>query len=92
MSVDKAKNRSRDASMPERLYIAPAINTNKSVKDAQFHPHFGPMNHLTHNSVLQVINNIQATVSEEKNLLLHECDEYVCGCGCDYCCGCGFDL
>ncbi|NIY46311.1 hypothetical protein [Cedecea colo] len=92
MNFDKAKNRSKDTTMSERLYISPVINTNQTVKDSQFHPHFRPLDPLSHNPVLRVIDSSHTSARENKNVPLHEYDEYVCGCGCDCCCGCGHDL
>lgn len=91
MNFDKAKNRSKDTSMSERLF-SPAINTNQAVKESQFHPHFRPRTPLSHNPVLQVINSTHTSVTENITVTSHEYDEYVCGCGCDCCCGCGHDL
>lgn len=94
MNFDKAQNRSKDATMAERLHIPPEIDTQQTVKDSQFHPHFRQMDPLSFNPVIQATNSTHVPAGEDnnKNEPLHEYDEYVCGCGCDCCCGCGHDL
>lgn len=94
MNFDKAQNRSKDATMSERLYIPPVIDTKQTVKDSKFHPDFRQMDPLSFNSVIQATNSTHVPVGEDdnNNEPLHEYDEYVYGCGCDCCCGCGHDL
>ncbi|HHJ4504708.1 TPA: hypothetical protein ACQJXC_006232, partial [Raoultella ornithinolytica] len=57
MNFDKAQNRSKDATMAERLHIPPEIDTHQTVKDSQFHPHFRQMDPLSFNPVIQATNS-----------------------------------
>ena len=93
MHFEKAKNRSKNTSIPKRLCNSPLTNTNKAVKGYRFYSHFRSFYPLSHDAVLQFVDDsIHAAATEDKNVPSHENSEYVYGCGCEYCFGCGHDL
>jgi hypothetical protein len=93
MHFEKDKNRSKNTSIPKRLCNSPVTNKNKTVKGYRFYSHFRPLYPLSHDAMLQVVDDsIYAAATEDKNRSSHENNEYVCGCGCECCFGCGHDL